>query len=106
MTGECSARTLRSDERGRGIIWVMLWLISTLVALWLYTLIYGSVLEPLANIARSIDAVESEGYLSIVDLGMSSLAFAGLLLGIGAILLAIIYAVWQERFIGRRRPRP
>lgn len=106
MTGECSERTLRSDERGRGIIWVMLWLISTLVALWLYTLIYGSVLEPLANIARSIDAVESEGYLSIVDLGMSSLAFAGLLLGIGAILLAIIYAVWQERFIGRRRPRP
>jgi len=100
-------QTLRADERGRSIIWVALWLIATLISLWIFTLIYGAVLEPLAEVARDVQAVESEGYLPVVDLSMAALKFAGLLLGIGSILLAIIYAVWQERFIGRRRrPRP
>lgn len=98
--------TLHGDERASGLLTVVVWTVGVLLALYMFVLLYGSFLEPLADIALSIEAVHNQGYDSLVDSYLTTLALAGLLLGVGAICLAIIYAVWREKFIGRTRRRP
>lgn len=95
------------DERGMGLIRVIIWFLTVLFSLWIFSLLLGRVLEPIRKIALSFDAVSSMGYDSGVNLLWPIVSkWAPLLLAVGAILLIIIYAVFQEQFRGARRPHP
>lgn len=94
-----------SDERSQSLIWVIIWFVASLLALWVFTTLYGGLIEPIADIASSMSAVQSEGYGGHIDLILSTLQMAGLFLGIGSILLFIVFAVWREQFRGRAPPR-
>lgn len=98
--------SLLHDERGQSLLWVVIWIVGVMLALWVFTLLYGSVLEPIANIASGMQAVQDEGYGGHIDIVLATLKFSGLLLAVGSILLFIIFAVWRERFIGRTRRGP
>jgi hypothetical protein len=92
----------------RGLIQVVIFLVGSFLSLWVLVLLFGSLLEPIADVARNIPAVQNTGRASMIDRVMSIVPMAGLVLGVGAILLTIIYAVFREQFIGRtgrvRRP--
>ena len=91
-------------DRGQGLIWVIIWLITILFSLWIFTLIAGSVLEPMRDLVLSFDSTQDSGYASAINLFWPILVkWAPLLLGVGAILLTILYAAWRERFTSRRR---
>jgi len=101
--------TRRDRAQLNGLLQVAVFLVGTILALWFLTLLYGALLKPIAEIALNMEAVQDTGRAGQVERVMNIIPFAGLLLGVGAILLAIIFAVFREQFIGRtgrrvRRP--
>lgn len=89
-----------SRDRGQGLINVFLWFLIMLFALWIFVLILTRVLEPLRSVVLEFDV---GGYETALGLFWPILAWAPTLLGVGAILLLILYAVWREQFRGARR---
>lgn len=97
--------TLQGDRRGQSLWWVLVWLIGILLALWIFALLFGAVLEPIADVATGMAAVDGT-HETTINLVMQTLTIAGMALGVFAILLTIIFAVWNERFLGQRRRMP
>lgn len=98
---------MMDDKRSMGLIHVIVWFLGVLFSLWIFVLVLGQFLEPLREIALNSDAVQSEGYDSIIAIVWPILSmWSGLLLAVGAICLMIIYAVFREQFRGTRRPYP
>ena len=92
------------DERGQGIIRVLLGFLGAMFALWILTIVVGAVLEPLYVLAAEDAAVESQGFGDAIEYAWIVMAnWAPLLFGVGMIVLTILYAVFRERFAGQRR---
>lgn len=90
-----------------GLIHVGLLVVTVLVALWVYAVIGPAILEPIHDIASSNEAVQEEGHQGRLDTILAvTLNHAPKLLGVGIILLAIIFAAFRERFVGRTRRPP
>lgn len=93
-------------SRAQSPIRVVLWFIATLVTIWVATLIFGYFLEPLADIAGNMQAVQNSAYSGHIDIYLTATMWGFILLGVGAMALIVIFAVWREGFLGqRRRPR-
>lgn len=84
-----------------GLLQVLVFLVATLLGLWILTLLYGALLQPIADLALSMDAVQQSGNDTLIERVMAIVPYAGLALGIGTIVLVIVYAVFREQFVGR-----
>ena len=98
--------TMTMNTRGQTLWWTMVWFVGILVGLWIFVLLFGELIEPLHSFATDLDAVEGTSYESAADLLLQTMSVAGLLLGVGAVALIIVFAVWKEGFLGQRRRRP
>ena len=91
-------------ERGQGLISVVLWLIVIMFSLWLFMLLVGRMLEPIRSFVINAEVMQDSGHLGALENFWAILTmWAPMLLGVGAFMLSIIYAVFREQFRGRRR---
>lgn len=90
-------------SRAQSPIHVVIWLVVVMFALWIATLIFARFLEPLAEIVGGMQAVQDQGYSGHIDIYLTTTMWAFILLGVGAIVLFVVFAVWKEGFLGQRR---
>ncbi len=95
-----------TQDRAQGLVYVFLFVLTSLLALWVLFVVGTAVIEPIFGVAQDIGAVESEGYDGTVDRLLSIFfVWTPLTIGVGVLLLTIIYAVFQEQF-RNSTPRP
>ncbi|QSG02526.1 hypothetical protein [Natranaeroarchaeum sulfidigenes] len=95
------------DRAQADLIGVMIFFVTVLVALWIFTIVAPPIIDALVDMSTDIDAVEEQGYSGTVDRYHTVvLQQAPTILGGGFIVLIILFAVFRERFLGaggRRR---
>jgi len=89
-----------TDQRGQGLLRVVVWFVSSLFLFYLFTLLYGKIIEPILAVVQSFSSVSNAGYMDTVDLTVKSVSLAGMFLGVSIVLLFLVYAVWRENFLG------
>lgn len=94
------------SNRGQGLISVVLWVLAIMLSLWIFMLILGHMIEPIREFVINSDAIADSDIVSESALNnfwaMLSM-WAPMLLGVGVLMLAIIYSVFREQFQRRRR---
>ena len=92
-------------DRGQGVINVMIFLVVSILALWVLFIVLSGFLEPLYSFVDGFDQVHDEGYGTALDRLWTMLAvWAPTVFGVGVVVLGIIFAVWREQFQARRQP--
>jgi len=96
---------LTTDTRGQSLLRVIVWFVTSLFLVYLFTLMYGYIIEPIASVARGFSSVSNSGYSDVLSLSIRSVSLAGMFLAVSVVLLFFVYAVWRENFLGPGRRR-